>query len=44
MPFAEKLKVLSYNPTEGMVRIAMDEQAELGLCAQMYKELYSRRQ
>jgi hypothetical protein len=31
--------VLDCDPIEGMARIAVDEQAELGLRAQMYKEL-----
>ena len=35
----EKLAALGCDPIEGMARIAMDEQAELGLRAQMYKEL-----
>ena len=36
---AEKLAALGCDPIEGMARIPMDEQAELGLRAQMYKEL-----
>src|SRR5215212_10759651 len=36
---ADTLAELGCNPIEGMARIAMDEQAELGLRAQMYKEL-----
>src|SRR5215211_8394308 len=36
---ADTLAELGCNPIEGMARIAMDENAELGLRAQMYKEL-----
>ena len=36
---AEKLETLGCDPIEGMARIAMDENAELGLRAQMYREL-----
>src|SRR5829696_6196646 len=36
---ADTLAELGCNPIEGMAKIAMDEQAELGLRAQMYKEL-----
>ncbi|HKF93690.1 MAG TPA: hypothetical protein VKB53_06510 [Gammaproteobacteria bacterium] len=36
---AERLATLDCNPIEGMARIAMDENAERGLRAQLYKEL-----
>jgi len=35
----ETLEALGCDPIEGMARIAMDETAELGIRAQMYKEL-----
>jgi len=36
---AERLETLGCDPIEGMTRIAMDKHVELGLRAQMYKEL-----
>jgi hypothetical protein len=36
---AETLEALGCDPIEGMARIAMDENAELSIRAQMYKEL-----
>ena len=39
MAVAERLEALGCDPIEGMAGIAMDENAELGLRAQMYKEL-----
>src|SRR5919109_1554618 len=35
----ERLEALGCDPIEGMARIAMDENTELSLRAQMYKEL-----
>jgi hypothetical protein len=37
--FAERLEALGCDPLEGMARIAMGENAELSIRAQMYKEL-----
>ena len=39
MAVAERLEALGCDPIEGMAGIAMDETAELGLRAQLYKEL-----
>jgi hypothetical protein len=36
---AEKIEARGCDPIEGMARIAMDENTELSLRAQMYKEL-----
>jgi hypothetical protein len=34
----DRLEALGCDPTEGMVRIAMDEKVEMSIRAQMYKE------